>query len=228
LAHDLGHPPFGHIGEKVLNELVEDHGQSGGFEGNAQSFRIITKLAVRLPDEDKPGLDLTRATLNATLKYPWMWDNKGKAAKKWSAYKSEKEDFDFARAGTPEKQPCLEAALMDWCDDVAYSAHDLEDFQRCSAIPWASIFEDPSAVIKHAAEAQNSTKSADTITRLTNVWKDLEAGLKGQFESLLLSRYDGGREQREQLRRMTSELIGTYIHAPKINPVGSSSPITID
>lgn len=227
LAHDLGHPPFGHVGEQVLNELVEDHGQSGGFEGNAQTFRILTKLAIRLPDDDKPGLDLTRATLNATLKYPWMWQSTGKPSKKWSAYKSEKEDFEFARKGCPTKQQSLEAALMDWCDDVAYSVHDLEDFQRCNAIPWASIFEDPTAVIEHAAESQGS-KAKKTIERLTKAWEQLSTNLEGQFGSLLRGTYEGSREQREQLRRMTSEFIGRYIHAPKISPKGSSEPMSVD
>ena len=227
LAHDLGHPPFGHIGEKVLHELVQDHGQSGGFEGNAQSFRILTKLAVRLPDESQPGLDLTRATLNATLKYPWMWAKTGKPSKKWSAYKSEKPDFEFARAGFEDKQRSLEADLMDWCDDVAYSVHDLEDFQRCNAIPWANIFEDPSEVISHAAQAQGKPNDANR-KRLTEVWESLADSLKGKFESLLLSRYEGSREQREQLRRMTSEFIGTFILAPRLRPEGSNQPMEID
>lgn len=227
LAHDLGHPPFGHIGEKALNDLVEDHGQSGGFEGNAQSFRILTKLAVRLPDEEKPGLDLTRATLNASLKYPWMWSKTGRAARKWSAYKSEKEDFDFARSGLKGNRKSLEAALMDWADDVAYSVHDLEDFHRCSAIPWISIFEDPSKVIAHAAQSQGD-ESQPSIDRLDKAWRNLEASLKGRFETLLISPYEGTREQREQLRRMTSEFIGTYIFGPTINPIESDGPILID
>ncbi|MXO90589.1 deoxyguanosinetriphosphate triphosphohydrolase family protein [Pontixanthobacter aquaemixtae] len=226
LAHDLGHPPFGHVGEKVLHDLVQDHGQSGGFEGNAQSFRILTKLAVRLPDDTEPGLDLTRATLNATLKYPWMWQKTGKASRKWSAYKSEKEDFDFAREGFADNERSLEADLMDWCDDVAYSVHDLEDFQRCNAIPWANIFEDPSDVIAHAAQAQGAANEKNR-KRLTKVWEELAIGMS-KFETLLLSRYDGSREQREQLRRMTSDFIGKFIVAPKLNKPDSAKNITID
>ena len=109
LAHDLGHPPFGHTAEEKLNELVQNvkkeaSGQDQeGFEGNAQSFRIITRLAVRLnSDEWKtnfPGIDLTRATLNAVLKYPWQWKNEGKKNKKFGAYTEDKEAFDFARNG---------------------------------------------------------------------------------------------------------------------------------
>lgn len=80
LAHDLGHPPFGHAAETVLDGLVQKpdtdgkvKGDTDGFEGNAQSFRILTKLAVRY--DEQLGLDLTRATLAATLKYPWLRDH---------------------------------------------------------------------------------------------------------------------------------------------------------
>src|SRR5690606_13136092 len=109
-----------------------------GFEGNAQSFRIITKLAIRFPDVD--GIDMTRATLAACLKYPWYRGKEGKKAKKWSVYKTEREDFDFARAHHENHdEKTLEAELMDWADDVAYSVHDLEDFHRCNALPWQKV-----------------------------------------------------------------------------------------
>jgi len=123
LAHDLGHPPFGHIGENVLCNLVEASGDEEGYEGNAQSFRIITKLAVRFEGCD--GLDLTRATLAATLKYPWTRDkNDPKKTKKWSVYNSEQDDFEFARTLNRGEKKTLEAELMDWADDIAYSVHD--------------------------------------------------------------------------------------------------------
>lgn len=78
LAHDLGHPPFGHVAEEVLNELSYHF---GGFEGNAQSFRIVARLASR--SRDYTGLDLTRATLAATLKYPWYRGENVEKPKKW-------------------------------------------------------------------------------------------------------------------------------------------------
>src|SRR6202140_3294366 len=93
LAHDLGHPPFGHTAEELLNTLVGS--SAGGFEGNAQSFRIVTKLAFK--STTHAGLDLTSGTLAAVLKYPWLkGQNKGKPHK-WGAYKSEMADFEFAR-----------------------------------------------------------------------------------------------------------------------------------
>lgn len=112
LAHDLGHPPFGHVGEQALNELVEANGDSEGFEGNAQSFRIVTKLSVRF--ENVSGIDLTRATLAALLKYPWVRDEKEeKKKKKWSVFQSEVEDFDFAKELLRGEARTLEAELMD-------------------------------------------------------------------------------------------------------------------
>src|SRR5579875_2761288 len=139
LAHDLGHPPFGHIGETELNRLVEEHGEPDGFEGNAQSFRIITKLAVRF--RECPGLDLTRATLAASIKYPWFREPEHQSRRdKWGAYRLDSDDFLFAREGLGE-QRSVEADLMDWADDIAYSVHDLEDFHRCGAIPWDTILD---------------------------------------------------------------------------------------
>ena len=80
LAHDLGHPPFGHGGEDVICTAMRDRCLEEGFEGNPQSFRIVTRLAVRYADQVPPGLDLTRASLNAILKYPWLWEKGGPRA----------------------------------------------------------------------------------------------------------------------------------------------------
>jgi dGTPase len=140
LAHDLGHPPFGHIAETELDDRLDEKHISDGFEGNAQSFRVVTKIGRRL---DKiAGLNLTRASLNAILKYPYERGPEGtKQHKKWGAYKSEIEDFNFARAGEPPGEPrrSAEAELMDWADDVTYSVHDVEDFYRAGIIPLDQI-----------------------------------------------------------------------------------------
>jgi dGTPase len=131
LAHDLGHPPFGHVVEDELNQLVSESGVYDGFEGNAQSFRVIAKLARR--HESFEGLNLTRATLNAVLKYPWF---RTPDKKKWGAYYTESTEFNWARQLYPgDAHKSAEAELMDWADDVAYSVHDVEDFYRAGLIP---------------------------------------------------------------------------------------------
>ncbi|OAP47436.1 hypothetical protein ATC00_22525 [Sinorhizobium americanum] len=218
IAHDLGHPPFGHVGEHTLNELVLKN-DDDGFEGNAQSFRIMTKLAVRFADAD--GLDMTRATLAACLKYPWYRAKTGKGAKKWSVYRSERVDFEFARERHEHNEKTLEAELMDWADDVAYSVHDLEDFHRCNALPWRKVFAEKDRIIGHALGAGAGDLKAKE--RVTAAYDRLREFLEGTYSELLSEPYEGAREQREQLRRMTSQLIGTYIQAVRINTDRSSN-----
>lgn len=133
LAHDLGHPPFGHIAETELDVLARSH-DPDGFEGNAQSFRIVSRLAVR---SLASGLNLSRATLNSILKYPWFRNAKDSVKnRKWGAYHDDDECFRFARAGyDKEETKSLEAEIMDWADDITYALHDVEDFFRANLIP---------------------------------------------------------------------------------------------
>lgn len=131
LAHDLGHPPFGHTGEAVLNERMEKH---GGFEGNAQTFRILTRLEPKHKDYD--GLDLCRASILAVLKYPYERNERTKDHKflylddtrgdvtGWLYEGTDQELIDTPNPRPPRTLPCQ---LMDWADDIAYSVHDLED-----------------------------------------------------------------------------------------------------
>jgi dGTPase len=225
LAHDLGHPPFGHIAEDQLNELSKD---IGGFEGNAQSFRIVTKLA--LHSINHRGLDLTHATLAATLKYPWFRGANEDKAHKWGAYKSEMRDFNFATALLPDAGVrTIEAELMDWADDVTYSVHDLEDFYRAGRMPLHLL-----ARINDARERESFFENAFQRREHIEDFKKRRSDLQEAFTNVIVSNfpledaYTGTIEQRAGLRVFTSNLIARYINAVKLGFVGSSCRVEID
>ena len=215
LAHDLGHPPFGHIAEELLDSLVIDSKNYDGFEGNPQSLRIVTKLALR--HQDFPGLNLTRATLNAILKYPWLRDTGGGLrGRKWGAYGSEREVFTWARQLGPDNAKSPEAELMDWADDIAYSVHDLDDFYRSGLIPLHQILSNDGER-EHFLDRvfsrwnrEGQTEDLKDRKSLTKAFNDLADQLRNAFQ-LLTRPYNGKREQRASLRSLTAFLIRRYI-----------------
>ena len=166
LAHDMGHPPFGHVGEEALKNtfdalLAQQVGlqdrppndpyyvatvlQNGGFEGNAQSLRVLCYLSARRPIEPgaRYGLDLTRAALDGTAKYPALRVHGGVAADKYGAFEPDRAVLEWIRDGhgiSPDAPRSFEAELMDWCDDVTYAVHDVMDFFRGGFIPLERLF----------------------------------------------------------------------------------------
>jgi dGTPase len=210
LAHDLGHPPFGHIAEKELDGLIVSRDVEDGFESNAQAFRIATKLAVR--KEEFPGLNLTRATLNAVLKYPWLRENSGPKHDKWGVYSTEDQEFSWVKEPYSLKNDrSPEAELMDWADDIAYAVHDMEDFYRAGLVPidrLAKDMEELDAFLDHAVVRQRGkTRYTDSELR--------EAGFNAIGGFPISEPYQGRRSQRSLLRTYTSTLIGKYLRAIK-------------
>lgn len=205
LAHDLGHPPFGHNGEEVLAALAES---VGGFEGNAQTLRILARLEAKTFNAagESVGLNLTRATLDACTKYPWRRvdapPHPGGGAK-FGVYDDDLPVFRWLRRGAPERHTCLEAQLMDLADDVAYSVHDVEDGVVAGRIDLTRLDRD---AIWEAVRAWYLPAVADT---------ELDAALDALIAigTWPTAPYDGSRSSLATLKNLTSDLIGRFCAA---------------
>ncbi|MEU8955391.1 deoxyguanosinetriphosphate triphosphohydrolase [Streptomyces sp. NPDC048518] len=210
LSHDLGHPPFGHNGEQALNEVAAD---CGGFEGNAQSLRLLTRIEpkrfVRARGGDElvsVGLNLTRAALDAATKYPWPRGGhpSDPASAKFGVYEDDRPVFDWVRGRAPGDRTCFEAQIMDWSDDVAYSVHDFEDGLHAGHI-------DPNAL---HAEPERQDIYAVAIGRY--VPEDTDPEELAQALDRLLEQewwphgYDGSAVAQARLKDATSQLIGRF------------------
>ncbi|MFI2712868.1 deoxyguanosinetriphosphate triphosphohydrolase [Micromonospora sp. NPDC018662] len=203
LAHDLGHPPFGHNGEYALDELAA---AAGGFEGNAQTLRVLTRLEAKVltPDGRSAGLNLTRAALDAVGKYPWP---RRPGERKFGVYADDRPVFDWLRAGAPPgDRRCLEAQVMDWADDVAYSVHDVEDGIHGGYVDLRPLLADEGerrALCADVAAAYSGEAPED----LGEVLADLLA------DPVLapLAAYDGSHRALAALKATTSVLTGRFV-----------------
>jgi dGTPase len=179
-AHDLGHPPFGHLGERVLDRIARSRfGLADGFEGNAQTFRIVTELDVHGTSGE--GLNLTSAVRAAVLKYPWArfgvpdphpstsrnppkgggQGEEGLGSGKFSAYVLDAGEMTEVLSAYPRIKPwrqTVECSVMDVADDIAYSLHDLDDFHRAGVLQHASVSAEFRTWNKRRAELEQADR----------------------------------------------------------------------
>jgi dGTPase len=205
LAHDIGHPPFGHNGESALNLWAAD---IGGFEGNAQTFRILTRLETKILDENSisRGLNLTRAALDASTKYPWQLKDAAKFGNqvKFGVYEDDQEVFDWMRLSAPEGVKCIEAQIMDLADDVAYSIHDFEDAIVEGLID-PKLLNDPAAEASLIEEIGKWEGGNLTQSQLEQALSNLRSN-----ENWLLS-FSQTPKDLAKLKNLTSDLIGSFV-----------------
>jgi dGTPase len=203
LAHDIGHPPFGHNGEEALNLIAQS---CGGFEGNAQSLRLLIRLEAKtvLPDGKSIGLNLTRASLDAATKYPWT---RAVNTKKFGVYEDDLEIFNWYREGVDSGKSSMEAQIMDWSDDIAYSVHDLEDSLVSGQIKLDQLSTD---LPKLFIVAQQMYLADITESEMQSALNSL------QKLSCWPRYYDGTHRSLARLKDLASQLVGRFAQAAEV------------
>ena len=208
LTHDLGHPPFGHNGERALAEIAQG---IGGFEGNAQTLRLLTRLEPKVfaADGSPRGLNLTRASLDASVKYPWAFGAgparpDGGATAKFGVYPDDRPVFDWLRRGAPGgRARCMEAQVMDLADDISYSVHDVEDAVVGGRLD-LRVLDDPderARVVAHVRAWYGAWHEPDAIDAALCRLRDT---------GYLVTDFDGSRRALARLKDATSQLIGRF------------------
>jgi dGTPase len=230
LAHDLGHPPFGHIAEDELNRLVRKQGLRDGYEGNAQAFRIVTRLAssdARSAEEHPiPGLNLTRMTLDGILKYPWASGDR-QNPKKWGYYRTEREIFAWVRKRQPHRRRSVIAEIMDWADDITFAIHDLLDFYCAGRIPIDRCKGKPGNAER--------VRLIEGMFKRKPEWRAEQAKYIEALESILESfpfepeeRYNDSLQDRAKLYAFSTGLIGYFLSSFRLRPGRTGSAVKID
>jgi dGTPase len=215
LSHDLGHPPFGHNGEEALAAVAQS---CGGFEGNAQSFRLLTRIEAKTMSSDgkSVGLNLTRASLDAATKYPWSNEVN---PHKFGVYGDDVPIFNWMREGAPEGMKCIEAQIMDWSDDCAYSVHDLEDAIFAGQVNVKNFEKDFDILYKEMVSGYKSDatkeEAAAALVRLQNL-------------SCWPVNYDRTHQSLARLKDSTSQLIGRFVLSAEIETrrIHGDGPLT--
>ncbi|AWB81478.1 deoxyguanosinetriphosphate triphosphohydrolase [Corynebacterium yudongzhengii] len=206
LTHDLGHPPYGHNGEVALNEVAAD---CGGFEGNAQTLRILTRLEPKVLDDDgnSLGLNLTRASLDAACKYPVTRTRAdGTTNRKYSAYDEDAAILQWVRRGHETELPPVEAQVMDWSDDIAYSVHDVEDGIVSGRISLQVLWD----LLELVSLAE---KGAQAFGGHVDELLDAAARLRELPVVAQAADFDHSLQGYVTLKKMTSELVGRFVGA---------------
>lgn len=205
LAHDLGHPPFGHNGESALNLWAAE---IGGFEGNAQTFRILTRLETKIYDDQgvSRGLNLTRASLDAATKYPWQLHEAAEYGNqvKFGVYSDDLDVFFWMRSVAPPGAKSVEAQVMDFADDVAYSVHDFEDAIVEGYID-PQVISDPAAKEQLIEEVGKWSGGMLAKIQLEEAFERLQRNPNWLFS------FDGSPRALAQLKNLTSDLIGSFV-----------------
>ena len=251
LAHDLGHPPFGHNGEKALDECMRD---KGGFEGNAQTLRVLARLEKKelepgasedLSEDKRVGLNLTYRTLAAVLKY----DNcillrrsesplvKGYYLSEEGLVKRIKEHVvgpDIAD-GLDGGFKTIECQIMDVADDIAYSTYDLEDALKTGFVsPMSMIWALSSETTIEAIKEKTGLSEDEIFAHVTGIWMsslpEASGGVAGdgalEVATYIYGTFQNLAQDGTARTELTSELVNEYVEGIDVDLDESVPPLS--